>query len=216
MPTLIAEKTVKLEFEDLAKRVSLLTRPKTPPTRTPGVHLSGVLAYIAQKIGVLKLGERDEYEFPLLWGLGQAWEEYAASFYPDMDWQPGELTLDGVSMTADGLSLDLDSEFDGVPWEPVQVILEEFKFTFKAEVDGDTFIKDPRFWMWRMQAAGYCHGYGPRVARFRVCHVRGDYKTAIMPVYKEYILRYSDREVAQAWMMVQSHKHLAAAEKGAA
>ncbi len=196
-----------MEFADLAKRVQLIGRPAKPPVRAAGVHLSGVLQYVAQKIGVLKPDERDEEDFPLIWALGQAWEEYIFSFYPEIDWQPGERTVDGVSVNIDGLGIDSAYEFDSVPWEPLELINEEAKFTFKGVATGAEFIKDQKFWMWRMQAAGYGHVYKARIARWHVCHVRGDYK-AFGPVYKQYVVRYSELECKQAWGMVQSHKHL--------
>src|ERR1700675_2531340 len=124
MPTLLSEKVVTLEMRDLQNRVPIC-RPPQPPARAPGAHQSDILAYVARKIGVLKPGEKLEDEYPLLWGLGCAWEEYIMSFYPDMEWQPGELTVDGISMNCDGLSV-----IDGEP------TVEEAKLTFKKERDG--------------------------------------------------------------------------------
>jgi len=218
MPTLIAEKTVKLEFEDLARRVSLIGRPAKPPARAAGVHQSGILQYVAQKIGVLKPGESDEEDcavYPLIWGLGQAWEEWIFSFYPDIDWQPGEVTIDGISGNADGVSLDMDCELDSVPWDPIQTVIEEAKSTYKSTATGDEFVKDPKWWMWRMQGGAYCFLYGAEVVRWHVAHLRGNYRD-FGPVYKQYVLRYSPVEIRQVWTMLISHKHLAAAEKGAA
>ena len=54
--------------------------------------------------------------------MGQAWEEWIFSFFPEIEWQPGERTADGVSMNADGLSYDTEGD---------ELWGEEAKFTFK-------------------------------------------------------------------------------------
>ncbi len=205
MPTLISEKIVTLEFTDLERRTQLLGRPASPPSRTAGVHLSGVLSYIAHQIGILKPGEKDEEDistYPLLWGRGCAWEEYIFSFFPNIDWQPGEVTVDGVSMNADGLSVDEETG---------KLVLEEAKFTFKSEVSGEDFLKSEKFWLWRKQVLGYCKGYGPRVTRHHVCHVRGAYKE-FGPTYKQYVVGWEDKEVNQNWVMVLNNKDKAEPE----
>ena len=111
MPTLISETDVKLERSDLLRRVAL---PRdvgpdgfiVPPARTSGLHLSGLLRYIAtkSKIGAY-LEQLAEEDMPLRWAMGHAWEEFAASLYPDMTWQPGEIH-DPLVMNCDGLSWD--------------------------------------------------------------------------------------------------------------
>lgn len=201
MPVLISERVIQLEMADLLKRLPLQI-PAKPRPRSPGVHLSGVLQYVAHEIGVLKPQEKDEEEYPLIWGLGQAWEEWIFSFFPEIEWQPGERTADGVSMNADGLSYDTEGD---------ELWGEEAKFTFKSVATGEEFVKDKKWWLYRMQAGGFCHGHGNRVCRWHVCHVRGDYRE-FGPVYKQYVLRYTDKEVSQIWKMVQNHKQFAVPE----
>lgn len=203
---LIEETEVKLELSDLLARTPI-QRPKAPPHRSPGVHQSGVLAYIAHSIGILKPDEKDEEdasEYPVLWALGQAWEEFCVSLYPDVDWQPGEETRDGISGSCDGLSF----------WEDESTTrIEEYKFTFKKVKTGDEFLKDDAMWMWRHQGRAYCKLYGPRVVRWHVCHVRGDYK-AFGPVYKRYAVEFSDKEIDQTWSMLCNNRDKAVPEKG--
>jgi hypothetical protein len=211
MPILVAERRVTLEFSDLEKRIQLIGRPSRPPSRSSGVHQSGVLAYIARQIGILRPDEKDEEEYPLIWAMGQMWEEYIFSFYLEIDWQPGERTVDAVTVTTDGLSLDDKCEFDSVPWDAPELMNEEAKATFKGVATGEEFVKGQKWWMYRMQGAAACHVYGPRLSRWHVFHVRGDYKT-FGPVYMQYVLRYSDKEVKQAWAMIQQNKHNAIPE----
>ena len=93
MPTLIDESVVSLEFVDLTARQPI-ARPTKPLSRAPGVHQSGIIKYIAEKIGKLKPGEPLEEEMPTLIALGYAWEEFAVSLYPEIVWQPGERVVD--------------------------------------------------------------------------------------------------------------------------
>ena len=189
MPTLLSEQVISLEFSDLANRVPIL-RPDLPPRRAPGLHQSGVLKYIAvERINILKPGIMLDEEYPLLWGLGVAWEEFAVSLHPDIIWQPGEETRDGISVNCDGLSW----------WWNNEPTLEEFKFTFKSEKSGEEWIREE--WMHMHQARGYCWVYGPRVVRWHVCHVRGDYKS-FGPIYKQYVVGFTDEEVEGTWRMI--------------
>lgn len=186
MPRLISEQVVTLEMADLDRRVPI-RRPEHTLERAKGAHQSDILRYIAHKIGKLKPGERDEGEYPTLWALGAAWEEFIVSFFPDMDWQPGELTVDGISVNADGIM----STDDGP-------VLEECKFTFKGVRTGEEWLDE---WLYQHQARAYCYCYGTRVVRWHVCHVRGDYKS-FGPVYKRYVVEFSDVEVVQTWKML--------------
>jgi hypothetical protein len=210
MPTLLADHIVTLEFKDLLNRQPI-QRPRHPPSRSPGLHQSGILSYIAVKIGKLKPGEPLEEDMPTIFALGNAWEEYAVSLYPEIEWQPGEITLDGISMSADGLSWP-DYPLDEKAEDPLRSHpqLEEFKFTFKGTATGPEFLTDPKWWMWLQQARAYCAAYTARTVRWHVCHVRGDYKS-FGPVYKQYVVQFTDKEVEQTMQMLKNHKDAAMA-----
>lgn len=208
MPILLAEQIVSIEFSDLLTRTPIL-RPSRPPVRAEGAHQSDILAYVARKVGWLGPDERDEDEYPLVWAVGCAWEEWAASLYPDMEWQPGELTADGISVNADGLTAD-----------PLQI--EEFKATWKScgVLNPDTlppadyFLKEKKFQMWQHQGRAYCQLYGPRVVRWHVLHIRSDYKS-FGPVYKTYTVEFTDAECQQTWsMLVRFRDEALAAKEG--
>jgi hypothetical protein len=206
MPTLLAERTVNFEFADLWARVPI-SRPPSPLGRRPGVHQSGILKYIAEAMGKLKPGEPLEEDMPLIFALGHAWEEYAVSFYPEIDWQPGEIVVDGIAMNCDGLTTDPDWAPEGTP-----LGLEEFKFTFKAVPDD--FLKDDRFWVWRHQACGYCRGYGPRVTRWHVLHAHEAGFKKFWPIYKQYIVEWSEHDIESSWKMQLKFRDRAEGEKG--
>lgn len=198
MPRLLSEESVVFERSDLEKR-SPIRRPSLPLSRAPGAHQSLILQHIAHKIGILKPGERSEEEYPLIWGLGQAWEEWVVSFYPNLKWQPGEKVVDGIAVNCDGISRIGGRE-----------MLEECKFTFKRERTGEEFLQE---WMWMHQGRAYSYVYGPRTVRWHVCYVRGNYKE-FGPTYKRYVVQFSEQEVEQTWQMLQRNKEEAMREAG--
>lgn len=202
--TILEELEIRLEFSDMARR-SPLPRLATPDgfieqlPRSAGVHMSGILKPLAIAAKQLKPMEQLEEEYPLMWALGVAWEEFVASLYPGMDWQPGELVVDGIAMNADGLNW-LDK------WDAACV--EEMKSTYRSS----TFpFKDE--WTKLVQGKAYCYGYGPRIVRWHSCHLRGDYKS-FGPSYVRRTIQFTDKEVEQTWNMLVANKELAVAEKG--
>lgn len=200
MPILLEEQTVDIQPSDLFARRPI-SRPFSPHARSPGIHLSGVLAAVAQRIGVLKPGAPWDDELPLRMVVGHMWEEFAVSLYPEIDWQPGEICVDGVWMTADGI------QAGGTPHCGADV-LHEFKATWKRTRSGAEMLEE---WYWMRQGMGYSHGYGVRHVWWHVLFVNGDYRDS-GPQYKRYLIEFSDKEIEQTWTMVCNHKHLAVAE----
>jgi len=200
---------IKLELSDLEHR-SPIHRPATPDgfielaSREAGVHMSGILKPLAVAAKQLKAGsgEWDEEmgEYPLLWALGVAWEEFVATLHPNMDYQPGGVERDGVHMTCDGIS---ELHLEGLGAVPV---IEEMKFTF-------TSSEKPMLeqWMKLQQGKAYCHGYGARHVRWHQCHVRGDYKK-FQPRYIRSLVEFTDEEVEKCWRMFVANKSLAVPE----
>lgn len=198
---LLEETEIRIEIADLAKRVSLV-RPVSQP-RSKGWHLSGVLKYCAVQAKIMKPGEPLEEELPLMMALGIAWEEFAASLYPDMIWQPGEECRDQVYGTPDGISvMESPPGFDD-DW----LRLEEFKFTRKKAKHGDDIFKD---WMWMQQIRGYLGmssiGLGDtHIARLHVCYLNGDYKPQEAK-YIRYLLCFTQEEIEKTWVMINKNK----------
>lgn len=210
MPVLLDERVITLEFADLEKRRPI-TRPDLPPRRADGLHQSGILAYIARKIGKLKVGEKLEEDMPTIFALGFAWEEWCVSLYPEIEWQPGERTMDGISVNCDGTSYQniergsYDSRCGKVDTWIDALQVEEFKFTFKGTRTGPEFLDE---WLWVHQGREYCHQYGARRERWHVLHVRGDYKS-FGPIYKTYTLGFSDQECLSTHKMLLAHMEAA-------
>lgn len=200
MPTLISETDVKLERADLLRRCVLPRQVSddgliVPPTRTPGLHQSGLFRYIAEKSRITSYMEQvNEEEMPLRWMLGQAFEEFAASLYPEMLWQPCELN-DPVIMNCDGISFEENE------------IIEEFKFRrAKRFRSGEEMLK--KNWLWTMQAAVYCIGYSCEFVRW---HVLSAFEFPD-PTYVKYLVQFSAPELAEVAHMIKINKQKAIEE----
>lgn len=194
---------------------TLEPRAKVVHKRTPGLHLSGILRYIAISSKILKgidpvtgkwIGDEDadlmEEDMPLRMALGMAWEEWVACLYPSMRWQPGELSLNGIAGSPDGLSL---SDLTSLPFLPEwTAIIEEFKCTWKSCRHG---ILAQKLWIW--QGGCYAHMYGCKYVRFNILWVNGDYERRGPggPIYKRYLVEYSDLDLKNLWDMILLNKN---------
>lgn len=215
MPTLLEETEIRIELTDMAKRSPLLhatgkkgQRMNAP--RSKGWHVMGVVKYCAVQAKLLKPGEPLEDELPLWMALGCAWEEFAASFYPEMVWQPGEMERGTVFGTPDGLSQTASianpaakamyKRLTGI----ADTALEEFKFTRKKAKHGDEILQD---WMWMQQLRAYS-GFAEvntTLARLHVCYINGDYKP-YEAKYLRYVILFDSREIESTWAMIEKNK----------
>ncbi len=197
MPVLLEEKEIILEWTDLDKRV-----PKTKATRgerTSGIHLSGIIRPTLEIAGYLDVFDKSE-EMPLVVMLGMFFEEGIVTLYPDMIWQPGEVKMDGIVGSPDGLT-------QGPPLQ-----LEEFKFTIKSQYtrQGEAILHE-KLWIW--QLSGYCHMMGLTQARLHVFWSRGDYREKWFPVYYTYLISFTEEELSRFWKnVILKNKGLAIAE----
>lgn len=191
---------------------------RTGPPRSPGTHLSGVLRVIATQIGSLKSSGEDLDDIIdstalesvglngtlMRLAIGFAWEEYIFRRLPNVIHQPGELALDDVYGTPDGL------EFT----EPGDIVLHEGKATFKSSKNGILGIS---LWMWQAMALlkmlqvkwkEQC-----RTVVFHPLFIKGDY-SGIDPQYLPTEITFEQAEIESVWDMVKRNKHLAKPEEG--
>jgi hypothetical protein len=207
MPVLVESAEVKLERNDLLQRAKLAPLG-SPNQRSSGVHLSGVLRYIAQTSKLISaLARIDEEELPLRWALGLAWEEFCVSLYPGAVWQPGEVEVEGVYMTCDALNC-IPLRVAPPDFNQPQLVVEEFKFTWKKRQTTAEFLDD---WMWMQQGRGYCMGYQTNFVRYHVCYVNGDYR-GMSPLYVRHLVEFHPEEIRKTWTMVMANKDKAIAE----
>lgn len=193
--TVLERTEIKLEWTDIESRVQH-TSPRL--SRASGVHLSGVIRHIAIASGLLEsITDLDAEEMPLRMAMGMAWEEWAVGLYPDMIWQPGELSLDGISGNPDGFGVVQD--------EPA---IEEFKLTWKSENTRKNILSE---WMWLTQIKGYCRlmesriGIPVRTGRLHVLWVNGDYRPP-SPIYYRYLIGFTDNDINSNWSLMLNYR----------
>jgi len=214
---LLEQTEVQIEWDDINK-MGRHERPDLP--RSPGIHLSGVLKYIAVKTEMLTADEVREEFFPMRMFLGMAWEEYCVGLYSDIHWQPGEVERDDITGSPDGGSyLKVPKIRSKVP------VIEEWKGTWKsAKMKGTSVRSDGSFthrdilndWLWQRQVMGYCamHPAESRHARLHVCYFNGiyDFYRGGEPRYFRYLMQYTDEEIEQTWAMIKKYKRFAEPE----
>ncbi len=99
---------------------------------------------------------------------------------------PGEVALDGVVGTP-----------DGVEWTADGPVIWEFKATWRSI---RTSPIDSR-WDWRTQVMGYCHMVGAVEARLVACYLCGDYHPPA-PVITGMSMVFDEKELEDNWRMV--------------
>lgn len=192
-------------------------KPVVAPPRSPGLHVSSLIKSIALKSGLLKSlpaqngrfksGQiLDETDFPLVMAMGMAWEDWISLQYPEMVYHPGELELDGVAGSPDGITL-----FPALPQYTGlgEGIIEEFKLTYKSARKD---ISDPANWMWLCQVKAYCKMLPSLCARIHVLYVNGDYsydRPGMPCMYRIYCVQFTQQEVDSNWAMLMSEKESA-------
>jgi hypothetical protein len=191
-----------LELSDILAR-SPICKPYPPPARSPGVHLSGVLRYIASTIRLKGIWESVlEDEYPLRMAIGVMWEEFCASLYPDSVWWPDEIQRDGVYMTCDGQCvIEKPRVAEGMA-------LEECKATSQKRRRGDEFLRD---WLRMHQGQGYCMGYQTNLVRWHMLYLQGDYNGS-GPQYIRYLVAFTAEEIRKTWNMVLQNRDRAEPE----
>ena len=153
--------------------------------RSKGVHVSEIIRRIAVRMGYIEGDQDFEKAWPVMC-LGIAWERYVAGVFPATLWWPGEVALDGIAGSPDGVTVEDEC-------------VEEVKFTYKS-------ASKPldQQWMWLAQVKAYCAMLGLKKARLHVMYVNGDYKRGEgpKPTYVVYDLEFSEQEVQDNWELI--------------
>ena len=222
-----------------------LILPVSLTPRSQGVHQSAIIRCIATESGILKpewaeeltLADSrtitDEVAIARIC-MGLAWEEwYIHTQLPEVVDHPGEMLLDGVYMTPDGMELTtliLDGR------NRHELMLHEVKLTYKSinTVSGRQDSKDPHDWnywahrsydsmveaigpmssqwMWLAQTKGYAKAAGTRFVTLHVLYVCGDYSWPMRPIPYTYVIEFTQLELDQNWDLMldyyQTHQHL--------
>lgn len=204
---------VKLEWSDLD---NLTYHTRNEERRVyEKVHVSDVLRSVAIRHGQYTNEDRED-EMPLRILLGLAFEESAARLYEDMWWQPGQVEVDGVVGSPDGVTF------------PKVMAVDEFKYTGKSmrkkgaktQADGTVAAEDLKDirgeWIWMQQGMSYVNLLR-RISqlckdlcscRFHICWKYGWYTHPFTEVYMRYLVRFSEAELRGNWALLQSNKKL--------
>lgn len=175
--------------------------------RSPGIHLSGCLQVMGRRAGILKDLEEDGLGLDdvirttphdevsgtgqlMRVVLGYAWEGWLGPHLTRVELQPGEMCVDGIYMTPDGMEVTGDAE----------IIAHEIKCTAKSPSKP---VTDSTLWMW--QAASYIHGfretYGLPCNKvvFHPLH-RMAWDTPYIPQ----VVQFEDAEIKSVWQQVKA------------
>ena len=199
-------------------RLSLpITDGGTSP-RTPGIHVSSILSHIAISQGLYSAWpssptqeQRDARRMKRIQGL--AWEDWLApriaAHYSTFEYHLGELSLDGIIGTPDGISYESDGS----------ILLHEIKHTKYSSRQLD-FHSDSQWklapWTWQ------CMSYLRMLSEEAGCECTravvhplfadGDYKENRWPQYTPVLLEFEWVEITGMWEVILNNKRYAKAE----
>ena len=175
--------------------------------RSPGMHVSEIIRDLSVRGGVLDERYATEPMSPERIELGIAWEERLAKHHGDtINFHPGEMVVDGVAMSMDGVSYNDETSVFTCDGEGA---LHEFKLTWKSsrrEID--------REFMWMTQIKSYLHGLRVTsgaeytTAFLHAFFVNGGYgKSGYKdgPDYQIWGLEFTPLEIHENWTMLISH-----------
>lgn len=202
-PGEVLEQTeISLEWLDMR---NLTYHPRIVHPRSKGVHVSGIIKVLAEKMKLYKAGDELD-DMPTVVLLGTAWEEAAARLYPEMDWQPGEVSRDGIVGSPDGRS---NNAF--------RLMIDEFKLTYKSNRNRQdiraevTWMMQVMSYLW-MDAVNYPVVDGLYEARLHVLWACADYVMPFRPTYIRYLIRFTEAELVRNWKLMLKYKQFAIRE----
>jgi hypothetical protein len=171
---------------------------ETAKPRSPGVHVSEIIRDIENEL--IHVGQRRKYDtltdaekkrMGAYVSVGWAWEDILAQSLLKVWNVPvvpvGELHLDGIAGTPDGLNTD-------------EYAVEEFKATWRSA----NRPLDPDYWHWLVQIKAYCYMLQTNIANLRIFYVCGDYRES-GPFLRMHRLEFSELELQENWQMLYQH-----------
>jgi hypothetical protein len=191
-----------------------LTLPAPLVPRSKGTHVSGIIRNIALEMGVLKSDGVDEPTMAdirvitdptaiMRILIGLAWEEFYLPQIPNVKKHPGEMCVDGVYMTPDGIENGRAPLGCSGPLGRSPSIIHEVKATYKSLKTASDLNSQ---WLWMTQISAYCKGYGTRFARLHVLFLNGDYKYPLQPQVKAWDIEFEQAEIDRNWDMLREYR----------
>lgn len=161
------------------------------PHRSPGLHLSTIIKSICHEIDPKRFpltepGDLPWTRFEVGFTFERVLEMAFASRLPHI-FRPGEVVLDGIAMSPDGI-------------DPNGWVLEEYKSTWMTPHD---VPEGAKCWHWKVQMMAYCHAIGSTRARLRALFINGSGDRS--PLYKVWELQFTEEELHDNWRMITTH-----------
>lgn len=156
--------------------------------RSPGLHVSTIIKSICHEIDPKRFplsadGDLPWNRFEVGFTFERVLEQAFASRLPHI-FRPGEIFLDGIYLSPDGIDPD--------GW-----VLEEYKATWMTSHDAPEGAK---FWHWKIQMMAYCHALGTLRARLRALFINGWGDKN--PQYKVWEFEFTEHELLCNWSMI--------------
>lgn len=198
---------IKLERIDL----NTLTQHAWTEYEIPDGHIGAatIIREIAKTVGKFSYDDDVEQKkvksMSLRALIGMGWEAMVYQLYPNVWWQPGVMTRDGVCGHPDA--------FGEVYVPQAEPCVREAKYTARSlRVKGgkDDEYKDIKDeWMWQCQMMAYLklHPAEPVHGIFDVCWAMGNYtKYTLDERYMRYLVEYTRDEIDRNWKMIVQHR----------
>lgn len=192
--------------------VKIILRPDTidqlvfdaSPERTKGLHVSQIIKSICAELDPKRFAHTDDLPWALFetgFTFERVLEMAFAARLPQI-FRPGEITLDGVIMSPDGIDPDGSTFSFRMSGEPS--VLEEYKFT---KMSSSGAPDSPKFFHWFVQMKAYCLALGTPRARLRALFINGDYRLRDLQ-YKVWDIEFTEDELQENWQMLVSHARM--------
>ena len=165
--------------------------PRSDSALTGKPHLTTIIRYIGDKLGLLKYA--NAWDLDLAGDLGFTWERVLELAYGDrLGTRIGEIELDGIVGSPDGVGPDPDDKS--------VLALDEYKLTWVSSNNNPSEV-----WKWMVQCKSYCRMLGLDTAIMHILYLMGNYRGS-GPIYRVARIRYSQQDLVKNWMMIVNHK----------
>jgi hypothetical protein len=196
---------------------AVVNLPPEQHPRTQGVHVGRVIGCIATESGILDAKWIEDLSLveisgeswwsnlspdnQLRIGIGLAWEQWYAPTLSGVVFHPGEMEVDGIYMTPDGVDV-IRSGPTPTDAGSFIIALHEFKTTYKSV---KTVADLQTQWMWLTQMKAYCKGLGTTIAYMHTLFLCGDYKYPIRPQLRMWKITFSEAEIEESWDIITGY-----------
>ncbi len=163
-------------------------------------HVTQIIRGVLKELGRTKHAEG--WDMAIAAEVGFLWEDIVSHFFAErMVHRPGEIELDGIVLSPDGLCPDPGfGDLELFPPNPNKLVVEEYKATWRSMKRKPT---DDLYWM--CQAKAYCYVLGLDMIDYHILYIMGDYRGS-GPQYRTARIVYSQEELVNNWAMILENK----------